>query len=59
MGEVPTSYRCFKCHQPGHWIKNCPLGLNQVMVSVMLSCQPSLVGFEVLTAMVMKSPAFT
>jgi len=30
MGEVPTTYRCFKCHQPGHWIKNCPLGLNQV-----------------------------
>lgn len=25
-GEVPTNYRCFRCHQPGHWIKNCPLG---------------------------------
>lgn len=25
-GEVPVNYRCFKCHKPGHWIKNCPLG---------------------------------
>ncbi|XP_059616019.1 E3 ubiquitin-protein ligase RBBP6 isoform X2 [Phlebotomus argentipes] len=24
-GEVPMNYRCFKCHKPGHWIKNCPL----------------------------------
>lgn len=28
MGEVPSNYRCYKCHQPGHWIKNCPLGAN-------------------------------
>ncbi|KAL5287516.1 RBBP6 family protein [Megaselia abdita] len=24
-GEVPPNYRCYKCHKPGHWIKNCPL----------------------------------
>lgn len=24
-GEVPSTYRCFKCHKMGHWIKNCPL----------------------------------
>lgn len=24
-GEVPTNYRCYKCHKPGHWIKNCPM----------------------------------
>ncbi|XP_055702927.1 uncharacterized protein LOC129801679 isoform X2 [Phlebotomus papatasi] len=24
-GDVPINYRCFKCHKPGHWIKNCPL----------------------------------
>ncbi|XP_063229903.1 E3 ubiquitin-protein ligase RBBP6-like isoform X4 [Bacillus rossius redtenbacheri] len=29
MGEVPPSYRCYKCHQTGHWIKNCPLIANQ------------------------------
>ncbi|XP_021931899.1 E3 ubiquitin-protein ligase RBBP6 isoform X3 [Zootermopsis nevadensis] len=34
MGEVPSSYRCFKCHQPGHWIKNCPLGLNQEPIEI-------------------------
>lgn len=32
MGEVPANYRCYKCHQPGHWIKNCPLGLSQVFI---------------------------
>ncbi|KAK5641048.1 hypothetical protein RI129_009595 [Pyrocoelia pectoralis] len=25
MGTVPSTYRCFKCHQGGHWIKDCPL----------------------------------
>ncbi|KAF2901172.1 hypothetical protein ILUMI_05015 [Ignelater luminosus] len=25
MGAVPPNYRCFKCHQGGHWIKDCPL----------------------------------
>lgn len=28
-GEVPPNYRCFKCHQPGHWIKNCPMGVGE------------------------------
>lgn len=22
---MPNSYRCYKCHKSGHWIKNCPL----------------------------------
>lgn len=26
-GEVPANYRCYKCHNQGHWIKNCPLNL--------------------------------
>ncbi|KAL0269426.1 UNVERIFIED_CONTAM: hypothetical protein PYX00_007167 [Menopon gallinae] len=24
VGTVPASYICFKCHQRGHWIKDCP-----------------------------------
>lgn len=28
VGEVPANYRCYKCHKPGHWIKNCPLNLS-------------------------------
>ena len=20
------NYKCYRCHKPGHWIKNCPLG---------------------------------
>ncbi|XP_050053451.1 E3 ubiquitin-protein ligase RBBP6 isoform X2 [Aphis gossypii] len=23
-GEVPLNYVCHRCHNPGHWIKNCP-----------------------------------
>ncbi|XP_025417143.1 E3 ubiquitin-protein ligase RBBP6 isoform X2 [Sipha flava] len=23
-GEVPPNYVCHRCHNPGHWIKNCP-----------------------------------
>ena len=33
-GEVPPNYRCYKCHQPGHWIKNCPLGANQEPIEI-------------------------
>lgn len=33
-GEVPPSYRCHKCHQQGHWIKNCPLTLNQESIEI-------------------------
>lgn len=27
-GEVPVSYRCYKCQKTGHWIKNCPLNVH-------------------------------
>lgn len=30
MGAVPPNYRCFKCHQGGHWIKDCPLSQGPV-----------------------------
>ncbi|KAJ8923332.1 hypothetical protein NQ315_001890 [Exocentrus adspersus] len=26
MGAVPPNYRCYKCHQGGHWIKDCTFG---------------------------------
>ncbi|XP_034952657.1 E3 ubiquitin-protein ligase RBBP6 [Chelonus insularis] len=33
-GDLPPNYLCYKCHQPGHWIKNCPLGLNQEPIEI-------------------------
>ena len=24
-GDVPKGYKCYKCHQYGHWVQNCPL----------------------------------
>ncbi|CAG9824597.1 unnamed protein product [Phaedon cochleariae] len=26
MGTVPPTYKCYKCHQGGHWIKDCTFG---------------------------------
>ncbi|XP_008560490.1 E3 ubiquitin-protein ligase RBBP6 isoform X2 [Microplitis demolitor] len=33
-GDLPPKYRCNKCHQPGHWIKNCPLGASQEPIEI-------------------------
>lgn len=33
-GEVPSSYRCYKCQRMGHWIKNCPLNTHHEHVEV-------------------------
>ncbi|XP_056644293.1 E3 ubiquitin-protein ligase RBBP6 isoform X2 [Diorhabda sublineata] len=27
VGAVPANYKCFKCHQGGHWIKDCTFGM--------------------------------
>lgn len=32
MGAVPPNYRCYKCHQGGHWIKDCTFGQGPVSV---------------------------
>uniref|UniRef100_A0A069DY26 Putative e3 ubiquitin-protein ligase rbbp6 n=1 Tax=Panstrongylus megistus TaxID=65343 RepID=A0A069DY26_9HEMI len=29
VGDLPPNYRCYKCLQPGHWIKDCKLNAQQ------------------------------
>lgn len=38
MGPVPQNYRCFKCHQTGHWIKDCTLGQGVVSICYAIVC---------------------
>ncbi|XP_021957294.1 E3 ubiquitin-protein ligase RBBP6 isoform X2 [Folsomia candida] len=28
-GKIPDGYTCYKCHQSGHWIKNCPMASHE------------------------------
>ena len=28
-GPVPPDYSCHRCHQPGHWISDCPTNGNK------------------------------
>lgn len=39
-GEVPQNYVCHRCHNPGHWIKNCP---NNNTTSVRLKCEKTVI----------------
>ncbi|CAG9859741.1 unnamed protein product [Phyllotreta striolata] len=34
VGAVPPNYRCYKCHQGGHWIKDCTFALGAEPVEI-------------------------
>ena len=36
VGTVPPTYRCYKCHQTGHWIKDCPLSQGPVSFCIFI-----------------------
>lgn len=38
VGAVPPNYRCYKCHQGGHWIKDCTFGQGPVSNRSCISC---------------------
>lgn len=36
VGAVPPNYRCYKCHQGGHWIKDCTFGQGPVSKTLLV-----------------------
>ncbi|VEN43520.1 unnamed protein product [Callosobruchus maculatus] len=34
MGPVPPNYKCYKCHQGGHWIKDCTFSLGSDPIEI-------------------------